>query len=137
MAGIFDRRVRGFRIINLVGVSLLVMMVLGVYLGKTFAGRERNEIAAVEMQIRQEKIRIRLLQAEVAHLEQPRRLQSLASRSLGMAPVTASQEIALADLASLKPAPPPPAPAAPSSASAESAEPQATPVAESIVVAVQ
>ncbi len=112
MAGVFDRRFRGFRVVNLVAGSLLVAIVLAVYLGKTFAGRERSEIAAVEMQIRQEKIRIRLLQAEVAHLEQPRRLQSLASRGLGMAPVTAKQEIALTDLASLKPAPPPaPAPA--------------------------
>lgn len=105
MAGVFDRRVRGFRIINLVGVSLLVIMVLGVYLGKTFAGRERNEIAAVELQIRQEKVRIRLLQAEVAHLEQPRRIESLAAHGLGMAPVKAKQEISLRDLAGLKPAP--------------------------------
>ena len=87
MAGFFDRRYRGFRVVNLVGVSLLVTIVLAVYLGKTFAGRERSEIAEVEMQIRQEKIRIRLLQAEVAHLEQPRRLQSLAAQGLGMKPI--------------------------------------------------
>jgi cell division protein FtsL len=111
VAGVFDKRFRGFRVVNLVAGSLLVAIVLAVYLGKTFAGRERNEIAAVEMQIRQEKIRIRLLQAEVAHLEQPRRLQSLASQGLGMAPVTAKQEIALTDLARLKPAPPPTPPA--------------------------
>ncbi len=113
MAGIFDRRFRGFRVVNLVAGGLLVAIVLAVYLGKTFAGRERNEIAEVEMQIRQEKVRIRLLQAEVAHLEQPRRLQSLASQGLGMAPVTVKQEIALTDLARLKPAPPPTRPVEP------------------------
>jgi cell division protein FtsL len=113
MAGVFDRRFRGFRVVNLVGVGLLVTLVLGVYLAKTFAGRERSEIAAVEVQIRQEKVRIRLLEAEVAHLEQPRRLQTLASRGLGMAPVTAKQEISLNDLAALKPAPPPAPPPAP------------------------
>jgi len=111
VAGFFDRRYRGFRVVNLVGISLLVAIVLAVYLGKTFAGRERSEIAEVETQIRQEKVRIRLLQAEVAHLEQPRRLQSLASQGLGMKPVTVSQEITVNDLARLKPAPPP-APAA-------------------------
>ena len=133
MAGVFNRRVRGFRVINLVGVSLLVMLVFGVYLAKTFAGRERSEIAAVEMQIRQEKIRIRLLQAEVAHLEQPRRLESLASQGLGMAPLTAKQEISLMDLASLKPAPPPAAPPEPVLQNAV----VETPAAQPPVVAVQ
>lgn len=135
MAGVFDRRIRGFRVVNLVGLSLLVTLVLGVYLAKTFAGRERNEIAAVELQIRQEKVRIRLLQAEVAHLEQPRRLQSLASHGLGMAPVSAKQEISLADLASLKPAPPPPV-AAPVVQAAVTQAPAAE-TAEPFVVAVQ
>jgi cell division protein FtsL len=111
VAGVFDRRVRGFRVVNLVGLSLLAVLVLGVYLAKTFAGRERNEIASVELQIQQEKTRIRLLEAEVAHLEQPRRLENLAVNGLGMAPITAKQEISLTDLAGLKPAPPRPAPA--------------------------
>lgn len=135
MAGVFDRRYRGFRVVNLVGISLLVAIVLAVYLGKTFAGRERNEIAEVEMQIRQEKIRIRLLQAEVAHLEQPRRLQSLASQGLGMKPITVSQEITLNDLSRLKPAPPPAPPPQPvlQNAVAEAPAPEAAPM----VVAVQ
>jgi cell division protein FtsL len=104
VTGVFDRRIRGFRVVNLVGLGLLVCLVLGVYLAKTFAGRERNEIAAVELQIVQEKARIRLLQAEVAHLEQPRRLESLAVSGLGMAPVTVKQEISLSQLQGLKPA---------------------------------
>ena len=135
MAGVFDRRFRGFRVVNLVGISLLVTIVLAVYLGKTFAGRERNEIAEVEMQIRQEKIWIRLLQAEVAHLEQPRRLQSLASQGLGMKPVTVSQEITLNDLSRLKPAPPPAPPPQPvlQNAVAEAPTQEAAPM----VVAVQ
>ena len=135
MAGFFDRRYRGFRVVNLVGVSLLVTIVLAVYLGKTFAGRERNEIAEVEMQIRQEKIRIRLLQAEVAHLEQPRRLQSLASQGLGMKPITVSQEIGLNDLSKLKPAPPPAPPPQPVLQNAVAAAP--APEAAPMVVAVQ
>ena len=135
MAGVFDRRFRGFRVVNLVGVGLLVTMVLGVYLAKTFAGSERNQIAAVELQIRQEKARIRLLQAEVAHLEQPRRIESLASTGLGMSRVTVKQEIALADLGTLKPVPAPVAPPAPvlQNAVAEALEAEPQP----LVVAVQ
>jgi cell division protein FtsL len=102
--GLFNRRFRGFRVVNLVGLGLLITMVLGVYLAKTFASGERNQIAAVDMQIRQEKARIRLLEAEVAHLEQPRRLQSLARVGLGMQPIAAKQEITFADLPRLKPA---------------------------------
>jgi hypothetical protein len=95
---VLSRRWRGFRVINLFGLGLLVTLVLGVYLAKTIAWRERNEIAAVEQQIREQTLRIRLLEAEVAHLEQPRRLQVLSSGALGLEPISAEQEIILADL---------------------------------------
>lgn len=89
---VFTRRVRGFRLVDLVGVGLLVTIILGVYLAKTMAGRERAEIAAVERQIKAETARIRLLQAEVAHLEQPGRLERLSVTYLKMEPVTAHRE---------------------------------------------
>ena len=98
MTTLFDKRFRGFRVINLAGWGLLATLILGVYLAKTFAWRERNEIAAVETQIRQERLRIRLLQAEVAYLEQPRRLESLSTVALGMAAITPKQEISAGDL---------------------------------------
>ncbi len=117
MIGVFHKRFRGFRIVNIVGLGLLVTLVLGVYLAKTFAWRERNEIAAVELQIRQEALRIRLLQAEVAHLEQPRRIQALSSGALGMSPILAKQEIRPADLQKFaRPKPEPVIAAPPSSA---------------------
>ena len=72
-----NRRVRGFRLVDLVAAGLLVMLILGVYLAKTVAGGERAKIAAVERQIVAEKARIRLLQAEVSHLEQPARIERL------------------------------------------------------------
>ena len=89
---VFTRRVRGFRLVDLVGVGLLVSVILGVYLAKTMAGRERAEIATIERQIKAEKARIRLLQAEVAHLEQPGRLERLSVTYLKMEPVTAHRE---------------------------------------------
>ena len=89
---VFTRRIRGFRLLDLVGMGLLVAVILGVYLAKTLAGRERAEIATIERQIKAEKARIRLLQAEVAHLEQPGRIERLAVTYLKMEPVTAHRE---------------------------------------------
>ena len=112
---VFSRRVRGFRLVDLVGVGLLVLIILGVYLAKTMAGRERAEIAKIERQIKAEKARIRLLQAEVAHLEQPGRIERLAVTYLKMETVPANREAAadqLIDLAHAGPAPKAEAPSA-------------------------
>ena len=73
-------------------MSLLDRKVLGVDLAKTMAGRERTEIARIERQIAAERGRIRLLEAEVTHLEQPARIGQLSQAYLGMAPATAENE---------------------------------------------
>jgi hypothetical protein len=87
-----NRRVRGFRLVDLVAMGLLTVLILGVYLAKTIAGGERAKIAGVERQIGAEKARIRLLQAEVSHLEQPARIERLSETYLGMAPVAFKRE---------------------------------------------
>jgi hypothetical protein len=89
---LFARRVRGFRVVDLIAAGLLVAVILGVYLAKTLAGRERAEIASVTRQINAEAQRIRLLEAEVAHLEQPGRIERLSVVYLKMSPVTAHRE---------------------------------------------
>lgn len=89
---LLDRKVRGFRLIDMVALALLASLVLGVYLAKTMAGGERAEIARVEREIEAERTRIRLLEAEVAHLEQPARIGRLSEDFLGMGPVPASRE---------------------------------------------
>jgi cell division protein FtsL len=115
---LLTRRVRGFRVVDLIGVGLLVAIILGVYLAKTVAGRERAEIARVDRQIHAEKTRIRLLKAEVAHLEQPGRLERLATVYLDLKPVTAGREAGVADLPRLAAAGPPPKAKAPSAVAA-------------------
>jgi hypothetical protein len=90
---LLERRVRGFRLVDLVAAALLVALILGVYLAKTMAGRERAEIASVERQIVEEKARIRLLHAEVAHLEEPARLERLSASYLGLAPVSIKRDV--------------------------------------------
>jgi hypothetical protein len=89
------RRVRGFRLVDLIALGLLVVLILGVYLAKTIAGRERTEIAVVERAIDMEKARIRLLQAEVSHLEQPSRIAHLSEAYLGLAPVSLKRETSI------------------------------------------
>jgi len=99
---VLGKRVRGFRLIDLVAAAVLVALILGVYLAKTIAGRERAEIASAEHQITAEKAEIRVLNAEVAHLEEPARIQKLSEAYLGMAPVPIKHEVdpdALAEVA--------------------------------------
>ena len=131
LSSIFDRRVRGFRVVELVCLSLLIALVLGVYMAKTFAGRERAQIAEVERQIADEKVRVRLLKAEVAFLEQPRRIEKYAI-GLQLAPIKPERETtedALIDVARNAPVAHVPAPptvaAAGDAATAEA--PEATP----------
>jgi hypothetical protein len=95
---IFTHRTRGFRTINVLLTSMLVVLAVGVNLAKTFAGKERTEIVLVERAIRAEARQIRVLQAEVAHLEQPERLERLSRAYLAMAPVTIRQETTVDDL---------------------------------------
>jgi cell division protein FtsL len=96
-----NRRVRGFRLVDLVALGLLMALILGVYLAKTVAGGERTKIASVERQIAGEKARIRLLQAEVSHLEQPARIERLSETYLGLAPVSEKRVAELNELSDL------------------------------------
>ena len=93
-SGLFQRRVRGIRVINLAGAALLLVLVVGLYLIKTFAGGERADIQGTETQIAEEQARVRLLKAEVAYLEQPQRLERLAA-PLKLSPTSGKQEVAL------------------------------------------
>jgi cell division protein FtsL len=98
IGALFNHRTRGFRTINLVGMAALIGLALTVNLAKTYAGKERTQLDRIDRQIAGEQTRIRLLKAEVAHLEQPNRLEKLSRETLGMAPTTAKQEVTMATL---------------------------------------
>lgn len=89
---LLDHRTRGFRTINVVFCAVLAATAVTVLLAKAYAGREVRDIARTERSIGEENKRIRLLKAEVAHLEQPERLQRLSKQLLGMAPLAATRE---------------------------------------------
>ena len=96
-----NRRVRGFRVIDLIALSVLTALILGVYLAKTIAGRERTDIARIDRQIDDEKARIRLLQAEVSHLEEPQRIERLSEAYLGLEPAPMKHQASLDELSQL------------------------------------
>ena len=95
---LLNRRIRGFRLVDLIAVAVLTLLILGVYLAKTVAGGERARIATVERQIAAEKARIRLLQAEVTHLEQPARIERLSETYLGLQPMSEKRVANLEDI---------------------------------------
>jgi cell division protein FtsL len=90
-AGFMGRTLRGVRLVEFAALLVLLVMATGVYLAKASAGRERANITEVQAQIEDEQKRLRLLQAEVAHLEEPERLVRL-SAEIGLAPTSAKHE---------------------------------------------
>lgn len=91
-ARLFNARFRGFRIVDIASLGVLSVLVLGVYGTKALAGREGAQIADIDQQISEEHQRVRLLKAELAHLEQPGRLVRLSTDYLGLAPISAKRE---------------------------------------------
>jgi hypothetical protein len=104
----FTHRVRGFRVLDIAFVAMIVSIAVASYAFKTFAGAEDADAGDVETHIQQEQKRIRLLNAEIARLEDPRRIEDLSTRYLSLAPVAPAQEIgpeALARIAAPQAAP--------------------------------
>lgn len=91
-ARLFNARFRGFRIVDIASLGVLSALVLGVYGTKALAGREGAQIADIDQQITEEQQHVRLLKAELAHLEQPGRLVRLSTDYLGLAPLSAKRE---------------------------------------------
>jgi hypothetical protein len=95
---IFTRRVRGFRVIDIIAVMVILVTALASYAFKTSAGAEDADANSIESQILSEQKRIRLLNAEIARLDDPSRIEALSSQYLGLAATTGKQEIAATDL---------------------------------------
>jgi cell division protein FtsL len=122
---LLTKRIRGVRVLDMVALGLLISLILSVYLAKTIAGRERTEIASVERQIGAEHERIRLLQAEVSHLERPARIEELSVSYLGLGPINAKHETTVEALADVVRQPPVKAPVIASAQPVEAAVPAA------------
>ena len=97
----FTSRVRGFRVIDLAALAVLATVALGSYALKTLAGAQGADTAGVEAQIAQQQRRIRLLKAEISHLEDPERMERLSSQYLNLHPVDPTHEARTEDLAKI------------------------------------
>ena len=99
---VFDWKVRGVRWIEIIGLLLVAAMIFSVYLAKAAAASQSARIASLERQITQNGQRVRLLRAEVARLEQPGRLEALATGA-GLGPVDVKRQATVASLPELAP----------------------------------
>ncbi|MEG1452872.1 cell division protein FtsL [Brevundimonas sp.] len=106
---LFDWRVRGVRVIELVSVVCLAAVMVSVYIVKTAAARESTEISSIEREIGENEKRVRLLRAEATRLEQPARLEAL-SRQFGLEPVKVQRRADEDGLAKIAAEHQPPAP---------------------------
>jgi hypothetical protein len=105
LSGVFTRRFRGFRIIDLLALIVVLVLALGSYVFTTMAGAQSADTAGVQSQIVQEERRIRLLKADIAHLEDPGRIERLSTQYLGMAAVDPKHETTPQGLAQVAKAP--------------------------------
>ena len=102
LRAVFDWKVRGFRVTEIIGVAILAAVVVSVYFVKAQAARQSAEIAALQSDISEQRQRVRLLTAETARLEEPARLEAL-SRQAGLAPISIEQRADLDALPELAP----------------------------------
>lgn len=112
-AGILRNRVWGFRLIEVSAFVVLIVLALTVYLAKVGGAKDAQAIANVEREIASERQRIRLLEAEVAHNEQPARIGKLSQDYLQLVPAEAKHEVKAEGLVDIASAAKPAKPAAP------------------------
>jgi len=79
------------RILNIVSFLLVIGLSVLIYDVKYRIQEQEAEITRIEREIRAEEDAIRVLRAEYSYLTQAERLQQLAERHLGLAPLHASQ----------------------------------------------
>jgi len=123
--GALNRRVLGFRAMELGATLLLTAMIITVYMSKTGAGDKTDDIDRISQQIQDTQTQIHLLKAQVANEERPDRLIRLSAQILNLQPISPRQEIdadALADIAQSQAPKTPPAPT-PASAPAPDSPP--------------
>ncbi len=99
--GVLSARVRGFRIVNLLGATIFLVIALGSYALKTIAGAQDAGAAGIEERIQLERKRIKMLRVEIAHLSTPDRVAKLSRRYLNAAPPDPKHDIALEALPAL------------------------------------
>ncbi len=89
---LFEQRVRGIRLIELVGILLALAMIFWVCLSKAREGEDIKRMGDLDAQIAEQQEAVDALKIKVASLERPSRLEALATQYLGMKPVEPNHE---------------------------------------------
>jgi hypothetical protein len=87
------RRIMAF-VLLLTGVFLMIAL----YYVKTRAQTARKNVQALQYEIALQETAIDVLRAEIAHLENPERLQTLSAKYLGHEPTQTRQMMTLEDI---------------------------------------
>ncbi|GEM_PF-4610898 len=82
-----------------VAIVLILVMAVGVLKAKNDAAATRRNIAELERDVAAKRDEARGLAAEVQYLENPKRIEALARRELGMAPAGREQKKSIEVLA--------------------------------------
>jgi hypothetical protein len=90
---ILSARIRGFRVVNVLGLGLLLALAVGGYTFKAMASAQDAKVAALDDQIGQETKRIHILKLEVARLGAGPRVEALSIERLGLGPTDPRRDI--------------------------------------------
>ncbi len=101
ITALFEQRVRGVRLIDLIGLGLALAMIFWVCLSKAREGEDIKRMSTLDQQIAEESTAVDALKIRVAHLEQPSRLEQLAKAYLNMKPVEAAHEAQIDSLSEI------------------------------------
>ena len=88
------------RAFNVLALLVTAVLAVALYSAKTEAQAARARVVELQKDLQALALDIRVLKAEIAHLENPTRLAILAREHLGLTPFNPAQEVALEDLPS-------------------------------------
>jgi cell division protein FtsL len=106
---------------HIFGFIGLVGFALALYWAKAEAQMAREQVVQLQKDVDAERRAVRTLEAEVAWMERPDRLEAAARQKMGLVPMSAEKTATLADLDAIAPLPPS-QPLAPPTAIAEPAQ---------------
>ncbi len=90
---------------HIFGFIGLVGFAFALYWAKAEAQRAREQVVSLQSEVEQERRAVRTLEAEVAWMERPDRLEATARQKMGLVPSTVEKTVSLADLDRVAPLP--------------------------------
>ena len=88
---------------HIFGFMGLVAFAFTLYWAKAEAQSAREQVVSLQSQVENERRAVRTLEAEVAWMERPDRLEATARGKMGLTPSTAEKTLSLADIDQVAP----------------------------------